>query len=224
MAAVGGACRVVNMPAGPLAVDSQPCTVTTGVHMSFFRQLLNLDAPASPDLPIDPQAPLPDLMVGDATASVKRIAAALGALPPARARYVAAFAYLLGRAAHANLNVSQAEKDEMKRLGEVAGLDPDTTRLVVELALMQAGEFGATEDYLVTREFKAISTVEERHRLVRACFMVMAADDEVDATEAWLVNRVAEELDLARADLNAIRAEFHERLSAVRAAREVAAH
>ncbi len=191
--------------------------------MSLFRQIFNLDAPASPDLPVDPQAPLPDLAAGQTTASVKQIAAALGALPPARARYVAAFAYLLGRAAHANLSVSEAEKAEMKRLGSVAGLDPDTTRLVVELALMQAGEFGATEDYLVTREFKAISTMEERLRLIRACFLVMAADDEVDANEAWLVNRVAEELDVERADLNAIREEFHERLSSVRAVREVAA-
>jgi uncharacterized tellurite resistance protein B-like protein len=191
--------------------------------MSFFRQILNLDAPTSPDLPVDPQAPLPDLTAGQTTASVKQIALALGTLPPARARYVAAFAYLLGRAANANLAVTEAEKAEMARIGGVAGLEPETTRLVVELALMQAGEFGATEDYLVTREFKAISTTEERLRLIRACFLVMAADDEVDATEAWLVNRVAEELDVERNDLNAIRAEFHERLSSVRSVREVAA-
>lgn len=191
--------------------------------MSLFRQILNLDAPASPDLPVDPQAPLPDLAAGQTTASVKQIALALGTLPPARARYLAAFAYLLGRAAYANLSVSESEKAEMKRLGSVAGLDPDTTRLVVELSLMQAGEFGATEDYLVTREFKAISTMEERLRLIRACFLVMAADDEVDANEAWLVNRVAEELDVERGDLNAIREEFHERLSSVRSVREVAA-
>ena len=190
--------------------------------MSLFRQILNLDAPTSPDLPVDPNAPLPDITAGK-TASVKQIAAALSSLPPARARFLAAFAYLLGRAAFANLSVSEAEKAEMKRLGSVAGLDPDTTRLVVELALMQAGEFGATEDYLVTREFKAISTMEERLRLIRACFLVMAADDEVDANEAWLVNRVAEELDVERTDLNAIRAEFHERLSSVRSVREVAA-
>ena len=44
------------------------------------------------------------------------------------------------------------------------------------------GDFGATEDYLVTREFKAISTMEERQRLIRCCFLVMSADDEIDAT------------------------------------------
>ena len=47
--------------------------------MSLFRQILNLDAPTSPDLPVDPQAPLPDLAAGQTTASVKQIALALGA-------------------------------------------------------------------------------------------------------------------------------------------------
>jgi uncharacterized tellurite resistance protein B-like protein len=192
--------------------------------MSLFRQILNLDAPASPDLPVDPGAPLPTISVEGETASVRLIATQLSAMPPARARYVAAFAYLLGRAAHANLEITNDEKAEMARIGEGAGLDPETARLVVSLATAQAMEFGATEDFLVAREFKAISTMEERHRLLRACFHVMASDDEVDATEAWLVNRVAEELDVERADLNAIRADFHEQLSSVREVRRLAAN
>jgi hypothetical protein len=51
----------------------------------------------------------------------------------------------------------------------------------------------------------------------------MAADDEIDATESWLANRLAEELDVERPDLNAIRDEFHEQLSSVRAIRELQA-
>jgi uncharacterized tellurite resistance protein B-like protein len=93
---------------------------------------------------------------------------------------------------------------------------------VVDLAATLAGDFGATEDYLVTREFKAISTMEERQRLIRCCFLVMSADDEIDATESWLANRMAEELDVERPDLNAIRVEFYDQISGVRAAREVA--
>ena len=68
----------------------------------------------------------------------------------------------------------------------------------------------------MTREFKAISTMEERERLLRCCFLVMAADDEIDATESWLANRLAEELDIERPDLNAIREEFHDQISGVR--------
>jgi len=193
--------------------------------MSLFRRVLSLDQPASIDLPVDPNAPLPELskesLPGE-TASVHMIGAALAGLPPARARYVAAFAYLLGRAANANLEVTDAERAEMTHIGVEAGLDAETATLVVNLAATLSGDFGATEDFLVAREFKAISTMEERHRLLRACFLVMAADDEIDASEAHLVNRVAEELDVERADLNRIRSEFHEQLSGVRAAREVA--
>ena len=64
--------------------------------------------------------------------------------------------------------------------------------------------------------------MEERELLLRCCFLVMAADDEIDATESWLANRLAEELDVERPDLNAIRAEFHEQLSGVKELRRLA--
>ncbi len=187
--------------------------------MSLFRNIFNLDAPAAKDAPVTPDAPLNPLGTGE-TESVRILAAALSAMPPARARYVAAFAYLLGRAAHATGSMSDVERQAILRIAEAGGLEPATAPMVVDLAATLAGEFGATEDFLVTREFKAISTKEERERLLRCCFLVMAADDEIDATESWLANRLAEELDVERPDLNAIRAEFHEQLSGVKALRQ----
>jgi uncharacterized tellurite resistance protein B-like protein len=192
--------------------------------MSFLTRVLGLDAPATPDLPVDPHAAIPAPTVAD-TESVHLIALQLSSLPPARARYLAAFAYLLGRAAYADLAVTDVEVAEMTTLvAEVGGLDAETARLVVVLAGSQSAEYGATEDYLVTREFKEVSTIEERERLLRCCFLVMAADDEVDETESWLANRMAEELDIERADLNHIRDEFHEQLSGVREVRRLAAN
>jgi uncharacterized tellurite resistance protein B-like protein len=190
--------------------------------LSLFRRVLGLDAPASPDLPVDPDAPLPAATAAE-TQSVRALSARLAGLPPSRARYLAAFAYLLGRAAHASDGMSEPERAEMRRLAGAGGLDEATATLIVDLAGTLAGAFGATEDYLVTREFKAISTMEERETLLRCCFLVMAADDEIDATESWLANRMAEELDVERPDLNAIRAEFHEQLSGVRAIRGLVA-
>ena len=192
--------------------------------MSFLTRTLGLDNPSSPELPVDPHAPLPSASEAD-TASVKLIALQLSAMPPARARYLAAFAYLLGRAADANMAVSDDETAEMvKLMEESGGLDAETARLVVVLATAQADSYGATEDFLVTREFKAISTLEEREQLLRCCFLVMAADDEIDETESWLANRLAEELDIERPDLNAIREEFYEQLSSVREIRRFAAN
>jgi uncharacterized tellurite resistance protein B-like protein len=190
--------------------------------MSLFRRVLNLDAPESADLPVAPDAPLPPTDAAE-TDSVKLLSKQLDALPPARARYLAAFAYLLGRAAHASGSMNEDERAVMLQLADMGGLDPETSRLIVDMAATLAGEFGATEDYLVTREFKAISTMEERRRLLQCCFIVMAADDEIDATESWLANRLAEELDVERPDLNAIRDEFHEQLSSVREVRRLAA-
>jgi uncharacterized tellurite resistance protein B-like protein len=188
--------------------------------MTLLRRVLGLDQPESADLPVRPDAPLPGSAVGDSD-SVRTISARLSALPPARARYIAAFAYLLGRAADADMHVSEAETAEMGRLvAEAGGLDDTTAALVVELARFQSVEFGATEDYLVTREFKAISTETERLALLRCCLLVMAADDTVVADESWLVNRMAEELHVERPDLNRVRAEFHDRLSGVREIRQ----
>ena len=186
--------------------------------MSFLRRVLNLDTPDSKDLPVDPDAPLPPGNAAD-TESVRVLQVRLEAYPPARARFIAAFAYLLGRAANATGGVSDTERAEILKIAAIGGLEPATAPMVVDLATTLSGEFGATEDYLVTREFKAISTMDERKRLIRACFMVMAADDEIDATESWLANRMAEELDVERPDLNAIRAEFHEQLSGIKALR-----
>ena len=90
--------------------------------MSLFRRVLNLDQPESPELPVAPDAHLPTGLVGD-TDSVRLISAQLESLPPARARYVAAFAYILGRAANASGATSDAERAEMMRLADAAGLD-----------------------------------------------------------------------------------------------------
>lgn len=183
--------------------------------MSFLRRALGLDEGA------DPAAPRPAAATGE-TESVRRIAARLADLPTAEARRVAAFAYLLARAAHADLAVTDAEEAEIARIvAEVGGLDPERAALVAALAGTRAADFGATEDFLVTREFKGLSTPDERARLLRCCLLVMAADDEVDANEAWLVNRIAEELDVERPDVNRIREEFHDRISGVRAVRRL---
>lgn len=190
--------------------------------MSLFRRVLNLGAPDSPDLPVAPDAPVKASGVGSDGESVRRIAAKLTALPPAHARFVAAFAYLLGRAAHADIALTDTETAEMTRqVMEIGGLEEPDAAIVVELANVRAGGFGATEDYLVIREFKSMSSMDERERLLRCCLLVMAADDEVDATEAWLVNRLAEVLDIERPDLNRIRAEFHDRISGIRELRRL---
>src|SRR4030095_741169 len=60
---------------------------------------------------------------------------ALDHLEPERARYLAAFAYLLGRVAHADRHVSPEETAAMEALVRSHGqLSPDHATVVVQLA------------------------------------------------------------------------------------------
>jgi tellurite resistance protein len=89
------------------------------------------------------------------------------------------------------------------------------------MAKLQAKTVGGTEDYVVTREFKALADESQRIVVLRACFAVMAAGGTISAEETATVNEIAEELDIDDATLNAIRADYHEQLSSVQQIRRV---
>jgi uncharacterized tellurite resistance protein B-like protein len=186
----------------------------------MFRRFLGLDRGApDPRLPSgDAAPPLPDSAAETATA--RRIVARLEALPREEARYLACFAYVMSRAANADFDISTDETTLMERFAvELGGLDEAQAVLVVEMAKLQARTQGSTEDFVVTREFRSISTPEQRLALVRCCFAIEAADGSITAEEASAVNEIARELDVERDEVNRIRAEFHEQLSAVQALR-----
>ncbi|MEN8184728.1 MAG: hypothetical protein ABFS46_19580, partial [Myxococcota bacterium] len=86
------------------------------------------------------------------TETVRRIATRLERLEPEQARYLAAFAYVLARVAHADLRIEESETDEMHRIvGTFADLTSEEAALVVEIAKSQARLLGGTENYVVTR-------------------------------------------------------------------------
>ena len=156
------------------------------------------------------------------TATVRRIVARLEALPRDQAEFLAGFAYVMSRAAQADLDISDAETAVMERsIVELGGLDEAQAVLVVEMAKIQARAEGSTEDFLVTRELARIATEEQKLAVLRCCFAVGAADDSISADEASIVNEIARELDLSREQLNAVREEFVERLSAIQALRQL---
>jgi len=186
----------------------------------MFRRFLGLGRSESVSgLPEGDEAPPVAGSVAE-TATARRIVARLEALPPDEARFLACFAYVMSRAANAEDDISDEETAVMERFTiEYGGLDPAQSVLVVQMAKLQARLHGGTEDYVVTREFRSISTVEQRLALLRCCFVVGAADGVISATEAGTLNEIARELDLEPADVNAVRSEFHEQLSAVQALR-----
>jgi len=187
----------------------------------MFRRFLGLDRQpqADPRLPVgDDEAPLAGSSAETATA--RRIVARLDALPPEEARYLACFAYVMSRAAAADFHISDEETALMEQFAiQFGGLDSAQAVLVVQMAKIQARVHGATEDFVVTREFRDISTLEQRVALLRCCFAIGAEDGTITADEAATVNEIARELDVERDVVNAVRAEFHEQLSAVQALR-----
>lgn len=156
------------------------------------------------------------------TATVRRIVAKLEAMPPEQARLLASAAYTLARAANADLSISDEETAAIERALQARGvIDEPTAILVTEMAKLQARTVGGPEDFSVTREFKALASDAQKLDVVRACFAIGAASGSISAEETAIVNQIADELDIDDATLNAIRADFHDQLSAVQNIRRI---
>ena len=152
------------------------------------------------------------------TQTVRRIAGELDALPVDRARYLAAFAYILTRAAAADMDISHAESRSIERLvGEYGGLPESQAVLVAQIARNQSLLYSGTEDYLVTRQFRELASAEDRIALLRCCYLVGAADDTITAQESDTLQQIAKELDVDRDQVNLIRNEFAPKLAAIQA-------
>jgi len=148
------------------------------------------------------------------TETVRRIAARLEGLAPERARRLAAFAYVLARVAHADLEIDAAESAEMERIvHERGGLDDAEAALAVEIAKSQARLLGGTENYVVTREFRSLASPAERAELLECAYAVAAASGDISAVENAECARIAEELGMTHAEALAVRSAFRDRLS-----------
>jgi uncharacterized tellurite resistance protein B-like protein len=148
------------------------------------------------------------------TETVRKIAAALDRLEPERAHFIAAFAYILSRVARADLEIKPEEVRAMERIVmDRAALPEEQAVLVVQIAKTQSILFGATENYLVTREFYRISEPDERRSLIDCLFAVCAADGSISTIEDNEISQIADELKVERRDFIGIRSTYREYLA-----------
>lgn len=158
-----------------------------------------------------------DAGAGHEGEAVRAIVEKLERLDPERARHIAAFAYILGRVAHVDLEISEREVRAMERiLVTLGGIGADEAALVVQIAKAQHTLFGATENYVVTREFGRRASPEEKTALLECLFAVSASDENVSGDEETEIRKIARELDLSHSEFIEARMKFREHIAALK--------
>ena len=171
--------------------------------MAFF-DFLNWGSETSPASP-------------DSAETIRKIASALDKMEPDQAHYIAAFAYLLGRVANADLEVSSEETAEMERIVEgLGGLPEDQAVMVVQIAKAQNLLLGGSENFAVAKEFNRLACRAQKVALLNCLFAVSAADQSISTVEDNEIRRISTELRLDHSDFVAARSAYRQHLEVLK--------
>ena len=151
------------------------------------------------------------------TETVRKIARELDKLDANHAKFIACFAYLLGRTACADLEISREETSMMEKIiMEKGGLPEEQAVIVVQMAKTQNLLFGGTEDYLVAREFREMASLKERLALLDCLFSIAASQDSISTVEDNEISQIADELRIEHRDFIAIRSRYRDHLAVLK--------
>lgn len=152
-----------------------------------------------------------------AVEAIRRITEALEQMDREKARYIAAYAYLLARVAHADLDVSEAQTRAMQeRVEALGGLPAEQAGLVVEIAKAQNALFGGAEGFAITQEFNRIATREQKVALLECLFAVSSAGETISTVEDNEIRGISRELRLDHEDFIRARSLFREHLGVLK--------
>jgi uncharacterized tellurite resistance protein B-like protein len=153
--------------------------------------------------------------VDDCKGVIHRIADELDRLEPNYARYLASFAFILSRVASADREVSAHEVAAMEQCVVDKGrISPEQAAMVVQMARTHQKLFGATEDFLVTREVSRTASYEQKVALIDCLYAVASADKRIFVAEGDEIGRIGRELKVDQADLSRLRSQYREYLEA----------
>jgi len=151
------------------------------------------------------------------SAPLRELVETLDRLEPSRARQLARFAYLLGRVAYADRQVSAEETRAMESLvQQQGGLTADQATVVVGLAKNSNLLFGGTADYQVALEYAEAASYEEKMSLGRCLFAVASSDQQISMAEETEIHRILNQLRILPEDLTKLRVEHGRYLPGVR--------
>jgi uncharacterized tellurite resistance protein B-like protein len=150
-------------------------------------------------------------------APLRELVRALDRLDDDRARYIARFAYLLGRVAHADRHVSADETAAMEMILQQQGqLSAEQAILAVSLAQTSNLLFGGTADFTVAQEFADTASYEQKLALVECLFAVSAIEGGISMAEETEIHRIANQLKIDPADLTRLRVAHKSHLPGLR--------
>jgi uncharacterized tellurite resistance protein B-like protein len=153
----------------------------------------------------------------EASQTIRKITESLDKMDPEQAKYIASFAYILGRVAHADLTISEQETREMERIVQgLGGLPEEQAILVVQIAKTQNTLFGSTENFVVTREFNKIANRAQKLALLHCLFAVSSSDQLISTTEDNEIRKVTSELKLDHRDFIAARSAYKQYLGVLK--------
>jgi uncharacterized tellurite resistance protein B-like protein len=185
---------------GPTATERSSVRYLGAMPLKSIRAWLGIDRPEEPEF-----APLRETLE------------ALDHLEPDRARFLAAFAYLLGRVAHADQHVSVEETRAMEGLlREQGALTQDQAMVVVQLAKTSNLLFGGSANYLIARQFAEVANYDQKLALMRCLFAISATDQAISMAEEGEIHRIANELRIEQTDLVALRVAHQRHLPGLR--------
>ena len=148
--------------------------------------------------------------------SIERISRVLEGLGD-RGRFIASYAYVLARVAHADSEISDEETAAMaERVESFGGLPNSQAELAVEIATGRVMELAASENYIATRVFRDLSSREERLQLLECLFGVAAADENVSTDENREISQIASKLGLTGTEVTAVRSRYREHLAVLK--------
>lgn len=143
--------------------------------------------------------------------AVRQIATRLERLGPERARYVAAFAVVLSRVAHADLDINRAERRKMEEIVRKLGdLEAEEAAVAAEIAVERSQDSGGTEHFLATRELSDLADRPQRERVLECLFELSAADGSISTAEEHRIRQIASELGFSHREFAGVRSDWNE--------------
>jgi uncharacterized tellurite resistance protein B-like protein len=159
----------------------------------------------------DPETPL-----------VRLLRQQLASHPSEEVERIAAYAGLLVRVAHVDLEVSDSERMKLMELIEVhLGVSAEQARSIGKLVVRQATELEGIEYSLLTRAVNDFADAAEKERLVDCLYAVATADGRISVAEDDTIRAVSRALLLSHRQFIGIRQRYKEALEVMQSFRRL---